>query len=113
MVKYYCLDILENHAMVPDFDYIVLNGVLTEKVGLSFEEMLSYSMRLLELLFRKANIGIAFNVMSAHVDWKRDDLFHLPFDTLTHFLSQRGYRNFIIRNDYGLYEYTTYLYKGI
>ena len=30
--------------------------------------------------------GIAFNVMTKHVDWERDDLFHLPFDQLAEWL---------------------------
>jgi hypothetical protein len=48
--------------------------------------------------------------MSKHVDWEREDLFHLPFDTLAAFLKQELSGNFVIRNDYGLYEYTTYVY---
>ena len=45
------------------------------------------------------------------VDWEKDFLFHLPLDTLAFFLTKELTRNFIIRNDYGLYEYTVYLYK--
>ncbi len=54
---------------------------------------------------------MAFNVMSKHVDWEREDLFHLPFDTLAEFLKKELTRNFVFRNDYGLYEYTTYVYR--
>jgi len=49
--------------------------------------------------------------MSKHVDWEREDLFHLPFDVLARFLTRMVTRNFVIRNDYGLYEYTTYVYR--
>ena len=49
--------------------------------------------------------------MSAQVEWKRDDLFHLPLDRLADFLSANLSRHFVIRNDYGLYEYTVYIYK--
>jgi len=56
-------------------------------------------------------MGVAFNVMSKHVDWERDDLFHLPFDTLARYLIASLTRNFVIRSDYGLYEYTTYIYR--
>jgi len=62
-------------------------------------------------VFSHAAIGIAFNVMSKHVDWERDDLFHLPFDTLAEFLEEHLTRNYVFRNDYGLYEYTTYAYQ--
>jgi SAM-dependent methyltransferase len=109
--KFYCLDLLEQEETLPSFDYIVMNGVFTEKRSLTFDEMLNYFKLLVSKVFAKAERGIAFNVMSKHVDWEREDLFHLPFDTLAAFLKQELSRNFVIRNDYGLYEYTTYVYR--
>lgn len=108
---YYCMDILRDGAALPTFDYIVLNGVFTEKRELSFDDMLDYFQRLVTEVFGHARIGIAFNVMSKQVAWERDDLFHLPLDTLAGFLTSELGRDFVIRNDYGLYEYTTYLYR--
>jgi SAM-dependent methyltransferase len=108
---YICVDILEDPDAVPTSDYIVMNGVFTEKRSLTFDEMLTYFERTLSAAFAKAERGIAFNVMSKHVDWERADLFHLPFDTLARILIRALTRNFVIRNDYGLYEYTTYVYR--
>ena len=108
---YYRIDLLDNGAAISTFDYIVMNGVFTEKGALAFDEMFSYFKRLIKKVFAKAEIGVAFNVMSRHVDWEREDLFHLPFDLLATFLNQELTRNFVIRNDYGLYEYTTYVYR--
>lgn len=108
---YYCMDVLDAQAAIPSFDYVVMNGVFTEKGALAFDEMFAYFKRLVKAVFGKAEIGLAFNVMSKHVDWEREDLFHLPFDVLATFLKQELTRNFIIRNDYGLYEYTTYVYR--
>jgi SAM-dependent methyltransferase len=108
---FFCEDLMDHTAQIPYFDYIVLNGVFTEKRGLSFEEMFNYFEELLTNVFAKANCGIAFNVMSKSVDWERDDLFHLSADKLIDFITKKLSRNFIIRNDYGLYEYTTYIYK--
>jgi hypothetical protein len=84
--------------------------VFTEKRGLAFDEMHAYFERMVTAVFAKAQLGVAFNAMSKHVDWERDDLFHLPFDMLARFLTTSLSRNFVIRNDYGLYEYTTYVY---
>ena len=109
--EYYCLDVLVEKARIPRFDYIIMNGVFTEKGTLDFNEMFSYFKRLVKKVFEYADIGLAFNVMSKHVDWEREDLFHLPFDELAAFLKQELTRNFVIRNDYGLYEYTTYIYR--
>ena len=65
----------------------------------------------IEKLWNKTKKGIAFNVMSKIVDWERDDLFHVSFDDLAWFLKQNISRDFIIRSDYKLYEYTVYVYK--
>lgn len=108
---FYVADLLVDDSGVPGFDYVVMNGVFTEKRGLSYEEMLDYFTRLLGRAWGKAGRGLAFNVMSKHVDWEREDLFHLPFDTLAALLRREFTRNFVVRNDYGLYEYTTYVYR--
>lgn len=108
---YYCVDILEESTDLPSFDYVVMNGIFTEKRELLFDEMLAYFKQMLKTIFEKTRMGLAFNVMSKQVDWEREDLFHLPLDTLAHFLTKELTRNFVIRNDYGLYEYTTYVYK--
>ena len=50
--------------------------------------------------------------MTKHVDWERDDLFHLPVRRPRRRSSTAEVsRNFVIRNDYGLYEYTAYVYR--
>ncbi len=110
-LPYYCLDVLTAGDALPEFDYIVMNGVFTEKRSLSYAEMLEYFFAMLRKVYVKARVGLAFNVMSSHVDWERDDLFHLPLDTLASFVTQALGRDFVIRNDYGLYEYTAYLYR--
>lgn len=110
-ITYYCVDILDDDSGIPNFDYIIMNGVFTEKRNLSFDEMFIYFTRVVAKLFQKAKKGIAFNVMSKQVDWEREDLFHLPFDLLADFLTKNISRNFIFRHDYGLYEYTTYVYR--
>lgn len=105
------VDILENPERLGRYDFIIMNGVFTEKVGLAFDDMFSYFQNMMRAIFAKTEGGVAFNLMSKHVDWEREDLFHLPFDMLAAFLTRELSRNFIIRNDYGLYEYTVYLYK--
>jgi cyclopropane fatty-acyl-phospholipid synthase-like methyltransferase len=109
--EYYCLDMLDHEEAIPGFDYIVMNGVFTEKRALGFDEMFAYFKQLVRRVFEKAEIGLAFNVMSKHLDWEREELFHLPFDLLAAFLKTEISRHFIIRNDYGLYEYTAYVYR--
>ena len=110
-LPFYCMDVLQDHAALPMFDYVVMNGVFTEKRELSQDAMWAYFTQLITLMFAKTQRGLAFNVMSKAVDWERDDLFHLSADVLINFLTKNLTRNFVIRNDYGLYEYTTYIYR--
>ncbi len=101
---------LENvWARIPD--YVVFGGIFTCRLQMSVEQMTDYMLRLLRLAFAHCRRGLAFNVMSHHVDWQRDDLFHVPFDRMAEILQKHFSRNYIFRADYGLFEYTVYLYK--
>ena len=108
-VTFHHLDVAAGDEL-PEFDYIVMNGVFTMKCELSFDEMLEYFKILVARVFARARVGLAFNVMSKEVEWERDDLFHLPLDVLSHFLAENLSRRFVIRHDYPLYEYTAYVY---
>ena len=107
---FYHMDILKVQN-IPNFDYMICNGVFTEKRDLTQEEMFIFFSEVIKKLWNKTNKGIAFNLMSKQVDWERKDLFHVSLDKLGWFLKENLTRSFLIRNDYGLYEYTTYVYK--
>lgn len=109
-VDFYHKDLLVDDD-IPTFDYVICNGVFTEKRELTQEEMMNFLKSVLKKLWDKTNKGIAFNLMSKHVDWERSDLFHVSIDEIGWFLKENLSRHFIIRNDYGLYEYTIYVYK--
>jgi SAM-dependent methyltransferase len=104
-------DILAKPYPSQSFDYVIMNGVLTEKRAATYEEMEEYALDLLTAAFATARKGIAFNVMSPVVDWERDDLFHWRMDAMAQAISKRLSRHMTIRADYGLYEYTVYVYR--
>ena len=93
------LDILSNNSKE------VVLSISTSKFG----------MKLSDRLERRVKLGLlngaTYEVMSKNVEWERDDLFHLPHDLLSNFLCEKLTRNYVIRNDYGLYEYTVYIFK--
>ncbi len=109
-ITYYKLDILEDTSTLPVFDYIVMNGLFNYKGAMPFDAMLEYFKSMVITAKAKCRRGLAFNVMSIHLDWQRDDLFHLPLDAMGAFLDAEISRNFVIRHDYGLFEYTVYAY---
>jgi hypothetical protein len=88
-----------------------MNGIFTYKGDLAWADMFEYMKKLLRHVFEHARVGIAFNVASKQVDWEREDLFHMPMDVLADFVCAQLSRHFTVRADYGLYEYTMYLYR--
>lgn len=109
--RFLCLDIIANPGDVPVSDYVILNGVLTEKRELPQEHMVGLAQNLLLSCFSRAKVGLAFNAMSSHVDWFRDDLFHWPVDEAMGFLVKNLSRHIVVRADYNLYDYTVYVYR--
>jgi SAM-dependent methyltransferase len=107
----HCLDVLQSEAVLPQFDYVVMNGIFTRREEIGPPAMLDYLERLTTRLFSQAQKGLAFNVMSTCVDWRSENLFHPGFDDLASVISRALSRNFVMRNDYGLYECTVYVYR--
>lgn len=111
-VPVYEVDILTGDGEgLPVFDYVVMNGLLTYRGIHGVDQMLEYLSALLRAAFRHARRGIAFNTMSIQVDAPRDELLHLPIDTVVSFAARELSRHIVVRHDYGLYQYTTYVYR--
>jgi SAM-dependent methyltransferase len=106
------LDALQSDTALPEFDYVIMNGVFNFRGRIAEAPMLEYWQRLTSVAFRHCRRGLAFNVMSTLVDWERDDLFHLPFEAVAQHVGRSLSRHFVIRHDYGAYEYTTYVYRS-
>ena len=58
------LDVLESDEGLPEFDYVIMNGVFNFRGQVSEESMLEYWQRLLSVVFKHCRRGMAFNVMS-------------------------------------------------
>jgi SAM-dependent methyltransferase len=106
-----CRDIVADPLPERSVDFVIMNGVLTEKRTLTHEVMVAIAQELIVAAFNAARVGIAFNAMSRHVDWQRPDLFHWGFDELSAFLRERVSRHYAFRSDYGLYEHTTFVWR--
>lgn len=105
-----CMDILKD-GKIPETDYTIINGVFTVKDTLTQDQMWDFMSSTIKKLFEKSKKGIAFNLMQEHVDYKKDNLFHVPFDKLADFLKKNLSRHYRFDSSYKLYEYTTYVYK--
>lgn len=103
-------DIVEK-PLFTTFDYVILNGVFTSRCSVSYEEMEQFVKKLLTASWVVTKRCLCFNVMSTHVDWQRDGLFHWPIDSAVDFCTRALSRHIAIRADYGLYEYTVQVYR--
>ena len=106
-----CRDVIEEPLPEQSVDFVIMNGVLTEKQTLSHDTMVDMAQTLVAAAFKSARVGIAFNAMSRHVDWERPELFHWGFDDISAFLCERVSRHFSFRADYGLYEYSAFVWR--
>lgn len=104
-------DILDQPLPPESVDVVVMNGVLTERQGIPRQRMVDMAEALVTAAFRAARYGIAFNAMSRHVDWEREDLFHWGFDEVAAFLTRDVTRHVAFRADYGLYEFTAFAWR--
>jgi SAM-dependent methyltransferase len=106
-----CRDILREPLDDKSYDYIIMNGVFTEKRSLEWHAMYQFMQDLIRAAFKACRKGIAFNVMSQHVDWSNPNLFHCSFNETAAAIISNCSRHFAFRADYGLYEYTAYVYR--
>jgi SAM-dependent methyltransferase len=106
-----CFDVLDPQHALPRYDYIVMNGIFTRRHDLSVEDMWAYFERLFGRVYESCDVGVAFNVMSTLVDWQSDTLFHPDPARMIAFLGRSISRHVVMRNDYGLYETTYYVFR--
>ncbi|PWU08273.1 MAG: SAM-dependent methyltransferase [Terriglobia bacterium] len=110
-ITYYDLNLLDEGNTIPPYDYVIMNGLFTWKGTVAFDDMFAYLRDMVRAAYAKARVALAFNLVSKHVDWERDDLFHLPFDSLAGFLKHEITERYTFRCDYGAHHYTTYVYR--
>jgi dTDP-4-amino-4,6-dideoxygalactose transaminase len=113
--KFLAFDILEandQELTALASDYCVINGLFTVKRDLSNDEMWRFMTGVISRLWPITRKAMAFNVMSKHVQYERDDLFHVSLDQMAGFLHELAGRSITFRADYGLFEYTCYVWKS-
>lgn len=92
-------------------DYVVNSGIFTVKSTVAEPEWREFVHDMLRAMFRIADRGIAFNLMSSYVDYRDDHLFYEnPKDIMDFCVSELS-RKITIRHDYPLWEYAVYVYR--
>jgi SAM-dependent methyltransferase len=93
------------------YDYVVCNGILTQKLESSLLDMDRYAKSIIGKMYSLCNKAIAFNIMSTAVNFFAPNLYYKhPAEIICYCMSEIS-RNFKIDHSYGIYEYTVYLHK--
>lgn len=92
------------------FDYVICNGILTQKLNASHMEMDAYSRELIRKIFSLSRTGAAFNMMTNQVNFFADNLFYKsPVETLSWCLAELT-PHVRMDHSYAGFDYTVYLY---
>jgi SAM-dependent methyltransferase len=97
-------DVRDRPFTADAFDFCVICGAFTGRFNTSYKDMEAMVRDTLTAIWPSVRIGMSFNVMSKHVDWERDDLFHWPLDDIMAFCKGKLSRHVSLRLDYGLWE---------
>lgn len=94
-----------------EYDYVICNGILTQKLDIPGSVMDDFAGRLIRRLFELCRIGIAFNIMTTKVNFFSNNLYYRnPSEMLSWCMSEVT-PHVMIDHAYPLYEYTIYLYR--
>jgi SAM-dependent methyltransferase len=92
-------------------DFVVCNGILTQKLEVSTDSMIEYFKALTRAMFDAAEVGIAFNVMTQYSNYYAENLFYLRPEFVLNWCLENLSNRVKIDHSYPLYEFTTYVYK--
>lgn len=93
------------------FDYVVCNGILTQKLDVQGLVMDEYAGKLIRTMFALCSKGLAFNVMTTKVNFFSNNLYYRnPAELLSWCLTEIT-THIKLDHAYHLYEYTVYLYR--
>ncbi len=93
-------------------DYVVCNGILTQKLETPSLQMDQFAAHLIRQMFSLCNIGIAFNIMTTKVNYYSNNLYYRnPAELLSWCLSEIS-PHIKLDHAYPLYEYTIYVYRN-
>lgn len=109
-------DVLADGVPPPEggerYDHVFACGIFTARFLSSHAAMEAYVRDTLSALWARTQRCLTFNVMTVHVDYTREDLFHWPVDTALSFCKQHLSRHCAVRADYGLWEYTMHVWRA-
>lgn len=100
-----------SHEFDRQFDYVICNGILTQKLHVESLRMDEFAGRLIRRMFQLCRQGLAFNVMTSHVNYFAGNLYYRNPAELLAWCQLEITPHVRLDHSYPLYEYTVYLYR--
>ena len=103
-------DIMD-HDFGTQFDYVVCNGILTQKLDTAALAMDQFAAQLIRKMFSLCRVGIVFNVMTTKVNYFSNHLYYRnPAELFSWCLSEIS-THIRLDHSYPLFEYTLQIYR--
>ena len=96
-----------------EFDYIFVSGVFNNKIN----DNITFYKESIKKLYSMAKIGVSFNMMSAYVDYKDENLFYEYPENVFKFIKSEVTPYVVLKNDYEVkkdvvpFDFTVYAYR--
>lgn len=87
-------------------DYSFVSGTFNVRLGADPEGWDAYVRAALRDLWVRCARGMAFNLLTTHVDWRSDDLFYADPAAYLSFCQRELSSRVLLQHDYGLHEWT-------
>ena len=108
--EFICDDFLQHDFSGQNFDYVVCNGIFTQKLHVSENAMEAYIRQVISKMFEISTVGIAFNMMTSYVNFRAENLYYSnPSKTLS-WVMDNITKNVELNHAYPLYEYVVIAY---
>jgi hypothetical protein len=96
-------DICSDRVILPA-DWVVANGILTERRETPHDEMRCYAQSVVTRLFERCRTGVVFNVLTTHVNYRDDNLFYWDPAEIISFAVRNLSRHVTVCQDTTLYD---------
>jgi SAM-dependent methyltransferase len=96
-----------------EFDYILINGVFNNRIIDNWRIMTA----LLQIIFARTRLGLAFNALSSYVDYSAPELFYVSPERVFRYCKEELSPCVTLKHDYMIkpgivpFEFTVYAYK--
>lgn len=95
-----------------EYDYVVNLGIFNVKLNCGSSEFFDdFICPIMSKMWKLARVGISASFMTDNVDYRNPNLYYASPAQVFDFLRRNLSRHVVVRHDYGLYEFTIYVYK--